>query len=151
MKLESVSKWMNEFYPVEAKVIAATGDVLAMVEHAIKKWDGLRDENLKKYDIEIDDIGGMKYVGDLQIGSRTCSLCVNFIGESYDACEQCPLFQSLGHRCDNRGPWDTAGWGSRLEHPNPKPMIAALEATKQFILDGKYDPNYEHESNEDDE
>ena len=51
----SLESWKNEFYPVSAGALAATPGVtdLQMVDHAIRKFEGLRLENLTKHDVKL--------------------------------------------------------------------------------------------------
>lgn len=118
----SLKTWKEEFYPIRAKHVSEEEDA---VEHSLRKWIGLRKENLDKHRISTGWIGisdGDEYV---YIDSSTCALCQRYFDdEAVNECASCPLFDLLGKRCDNGDDSPFVIWG---EYENPEPMIAALE------------------------
>jgi len=119
----TIATWKEEFYPLDARSIKEE-DALS---HSIRKWKGLRMENLKRHGLWrawrkiYDD------KEELAIDGDTCALCVHYIGD--DECKECPLFKYLGRKCDeDEGPYSefaTKAYG------DPEPMIAALEKASE--------------------
>lgn len=116
----SLESWKAEFYPVDAKDVSEA-DALA---HSLKKWEGLRKENLERHrgkhnehrHIEFED-------GIFMVNDGTCACCVHW-DEDDDGCPGCPLSQDRGERCDGG---DDAPYGKfTLEH-NPEPMIQLIQ------------------------
>ena len=130
----SLETWKAEFYPVDAKDVSES-DALA---HSLKKWEGLRKENLERHKCWMD--GGVlvdseqgfwhdeKYA--LIIASSSCALC-NYYQEN--TCNGCPLKDVRGAACD-----DVLNGGSDAEseppygiflsrNHNPEPMIQLIQ------------------------
>lgn len=134
----SYRTWKKEFYPKDAAVKMSTRQA---IEHSLRKWTGLLKENLEKHNMRLDgrDLVDKKtgfYM--LTIDGSSCALCRKFINESLpiDRCENCPLYQSLGHRCDAPG----APYGKLFagyERSNPRPMVKALQKTLERFDAGK--------------
>lgn len=145
----SLRSWEAEFYPVSATDAAEWfehGDWSAydLVEHSLRKWRGLRQENLDKHGIgrlsayTIGDPDTLHPATAFQVSASTCALC-----EAYDpteelddtsedyvtVCNECPLYLSRGNvSCDTRteheklSPFYAYGSGN-----GPEAMIAALK------------------------
>lgn len=148
--------WKKEFYPINARTAADKAktvdgfDDVALVQHSLKKWIGLRDENLKRHGVEIVEYNhGSKYITsggnrlvELHIDSGSCALCDAHI-KSYDEhdhpCETCPLYQSRGNiACDDYNEYEDEEnveppWFQFSTNDDPEPMIKALEDTLVFI------------------
>ena len=130
--------WLEEFYPIAAKKLVESlhgeTDPLIrdqkMLEHSIRKWEGLSPENLKKHRVRMLRSGSVeldpkykenaKYLDELDengcapdvlgIDSDSCALCQAYlvpvvIGKpkfpGSDACHQCPLYRVRNEvRCD---------------------------------------------------
>lgn len=128
----SLETWKEEFYPIDAEYVSEEEDAVA---HSLRKWIGLRKENLDKHRISstgwIGISDGDEYV---YIDSSTCALCQRYFDdEAVNECASCPLFDLLGKRCDNGDDSPFVIWG---EYENPEPMIAAL---KQLVeQDGEH-------------
>lgn len=143
----SLQTWIEEFYPVDAQAVANTNDVMAMVEHSIKKWEGLRLENLMKHKVILASDGVYDSYDNIfttgpgfRFSGESCALCRQFCNygnpKTFDIrCSRCPLQQTLHERCDvgRSSPW--LQW---VMQGNPEPMIASLTNAKQLILEGKY-------------
>lgn len=123
-----------------------------MLDHAIRKWTGLIDKNLKKHDmvamLHYAMIDRPAYKDEIfHITTETCTLCIKYYpklvdiyaedGEGDDIhddinddCVGCPLFISLGNkRCDRyRQPYES--W---KRTGNPLPMIDALKKAKLMV------------------
>lgn len=125
--------WCEEFYSVEAEDVPEQ----EAVAHSLKKWIGLRPDNLAKYGFEKDE-------EPIDIDSGSCALCRHYIEEK--GCRGCPLKLALGHKCDDsRGAqrvageahWDSdvkAPWQHWTMHCNPEPMIKALKKALKKTL-----------------
>jgi hypothetical protein len=122
----SLKTWKDEFYPVEAD---KTEPGIEAIEHSLRKWRGLRAENLAKHDC--GESRGTIYDGIrvFDVNNMSCALCFhaaewNGMLGSGD-CDDCPLRDYLGRSCDES-----------LEEPMPyvvyrrngdvEPMIEAL-------------------------
>jgi len=136
----SLNSWKKEFYPTPAS--KAKGKKNA-IKHSLTKWIGLRKKNLQKHDLvfayadspaiyENNELSSRH----IKINSQTCALCVlYFNGRGQDSdlmtnkkgtCFKCPLFQSLGNKCD--GKFDRP-YVKFMDSANPEPMIKALQKT----------------------
>ena len=124
----SLDTWKAEFYPIPASA-CPPGQA---VEHSLRKWRGLRKENLERHGIERDG----RFIGiEFRIGDETCALCRIYYDHKAayrDACNDCPIHQLTGARCDSSGsPYDSFGspYDSFVTNGDPEPMIALLERT----------------------
>ncbi len=45
-----IATWKKEFYPPISKVTRANA-----IDHSLKKWIGLREENLKRHDLKLSN------------------------------------------------------------------------------------------------
>jgi len=121
----SLESWKAEFYPKPANIVPESG----AVSHSLKKWIGLRPENLEKHRVR----KVLQSVADgfrrISIDGDSCALCMHYLltinGSSSTPCEFCPLGKHLGRACD-RG--ISAPYGIWARTGNPEPMIAALTA-----------------------
>ena len=141
----SLKSWCKEFYPI----LAEQTKIEDAVAHSLRKWIGLRSENLAKHGCRVTKRGstGIPYVEEpsdecvdwrtdkaVCITSDTCALCHHYLLEEDDhisnVCERCPLYKHLGKPCDGgkfngeRRPYEY--WYETL---NPEPMISALQST----------------------
>lgn len=130
----SMQTWMEEFYPVEAEKVPAA----QAVAHSLRKWRGLRPDNMKRHGVFWGYKHTLNYITDaggycLFIDAGSCALCwthVNLTG----SCASCPLsIARHGHPCDYKrpaealSPW-AAGSGKMK---NVEPMIYWLEEAAQ--------------------
>jgi hypothetical protein len=122
----SLETWKKEFYPIEASEEMSAKEA---IEHSLRKWKGLRSENLDKHGV--DARAEVQYIfGEdsfLAIDGSSCALCVKFLelDENLPWCYHCPLAKTLGRSCGSDGmPYIT--W---METGNPEPMIKALRKT----------------------
>lgn len=115
----SLKSWKKEFYPIGASEV----DEQDAVAHSLRKWIGLRQENLDKHDVS-HSWDGISYKKDsLPIGAPSCALCQHhYIPKR--SCESCPLHEYLGRPCDG----DDSPYAAFVDDDGPEPMISALEA-----------------------
>jgi len=89
----SLESWKNEFYPVEA---SKDHSDIAAIEHAILKWTGYTEENLKKHELTSD--GAVITDSDNNVvifATNSCSLCLKYWAND---CDKCPLYL-IGESC----------------------------------------------------
>ena len=118
----SIETWKAEFYPVPASEVSAE-DAL---QHSLRKWIGLREENLSKHActvyhyVELTD--GRK---EINIDISSCALCESYCTpqDCYD-CSSCPIEKLTGKSCDNGR---KSPWGKWTTGEGPEPMIAVLQ------------------------
>jgi len=122
----SLKEWREEFYAEDAHEVAEE----AAVAHSLRKWRGLREENLARHEVwqvpassRLEDSEGNIFY----ISASTCALCKRFsCHENETESEQtCPIERvNGGVTCSDRpnGPYKV--W---LETGDPEPMIAVLE------------------------
>ena len=122
----SLETWKEEFYRKPA------GDTSTeeALHHSLKKWQGLRTENLNRHGITvtagaslIDDSPGTLRFG---IDSESCALCFHYMYTTPRSCEACQLFKVRGSRCDNNSTSQSPFSLWQLKH-DPEPMIALIE------------------------
>lgn len=120
----SLESWKQEFYPVEAK---SCPKELA-VEHSLRKWRGLTEENLKRHGLDRD---GSRLLDEddefLGIDSDSCALCWHH--STTTTCPSCPLAARRGIRCDI-SLRDESGspYHAFTKAGDPMPMIRLLES-----------------------
>jgi hypothetical protein len=128
----TLKTWKLEFYPKPANRVAKR-DALA---HSLRKWEGLREENLERHEVFRRGSYVWSEGVELRIDGNSCALCEHFlrVKEVMRMCSSCPLARARGGvSCDNlrdgherMSPW--AAWANRKD---PEPMIAALQKAVQ--------------------
>lgn len=131
----SLATWMEEFYPITADATTKRN----AIEHSLRKWIGLRPENLAKHRVAKgkDFFWNNSVISDgeggLYIESESCALCFHYYdrGEA-PRCGRCPLAKAReGRPCDQ---YDSP-YHKWLYTDDPEPMIndleKALEAKKE--------------------
>lgn len=146
-----IESWKKEFYHIPAR--KAAGDDLTAVEHSLKKWMGLRKENLDKHKVAQRGKTIFSIDDELRVSNKTCALCIGHLQEQEDVrqspCASCPLYKVRGgYACDHAGPddpnLDPNHYPYRRVSPfeffvyfnDPEPMIRWLEKTKEFVIGG---------------
>jgi|GEM_PF-3278397 len=149
----SLTTWRKEFYPTFAQDATSEN----AIEHSIRKWVGLRSENLQKHNVTTNGSSLHDGANSLWIDASTCALCVVYYDHSertVSACSRCPLFRVRGNvACDKARP---------EEKPNrepyflftalrdPEPMIdwlkAAAELETKTTVDPDWDARPDHEA-----
>lgn len=136
----SLETWKAEFYPVEAEEVGTTD----AVAHSLRKWEGLREENLARHEVEVSrgriglvpvgitDIGRADFLG---IDTKSCSLCQLYYDQ---ACAECPLYESR----ENFLCWEEteeeqrqgvpSPWHAWQQTATPEPMISALRLAQDW-------------------
>lgn len=143
----SLETWKAEFYPVDADKVSEA-DAL---DHSLRKWIGLKSENLKKHDVVPHDGSGTLNdsctLYDAQdrtltffVNYRSCALCHHYTQEEAgDPCATCPISLSRdGISCDNStemefGLSPYAVW--TYVH-TPHQMIEVLIEAKKYVNQG---------------
>lgn len=127
----SLESWKKKYYPISA----CETDEADQVKHSLKKWKGLRAENLAEFGLSICGDG---YVTDryeiLSISDRTCSLCYHHTSKCGDRdCDGCPYVKLFGETCFGiNGPF--AAW---TYDQDPEPMIKNLKKLNKAVKEGK--------------
>lgn len=139
----SLKTWKAEFYQTEAKNCPRS----KAAEHSLRKWIGLKKENLKKHKVKVGLIGVIdeRYNflslnrNTLIIDKNTCALCKHFLS-SLSGCEKCPLAIIRGGvPCDeNRKDQNTAPFSVFWEkNHNPNSMIYWLRKAVKYQREHK--------------
>lgn len=108
----SLETWKAEFYPIPADGVPE-GEALA---HSLKKWEGLRKENLKKHGLRTR----FGRLGNIHIDASTCALCHHYLHTAAGTCIACPLSTVYAVNCDEQ----YMAWGHSRD---PEPMIALIK------------------------
>lgn len=123
----SLQTWKDEFYPVDASEVSQE----EAVAHSLRKWIGLRKENIAKHGVggelpfSVLDVAG----ASLPIDANSCSLCLHY---SDSGCPTCPITRAQGHPCDVAGGIGGSQWRKWRDDDNPEPMIAVLEKAQEW-------------------
>ncbi len=131
--------WKAEFYPEDA---SAPKTELEAVEHSIRKWEGLRPENLERHGVELytDYVAGVD--GALSLCSESCALCVRVSESRAEApnwprveCGKCPLAKARrGIPCDRRLSEEVLSpYAELTRKSDPGPMLACLYAARRLV------------------
>ena len=130
----SLQTWEEEFYPEPAEAAAKRGEAVA-VEHSLRKWEGLKEENLARHGLleSSHSISEAKTDQHLEISSVTCALCL-MTGVS---CRPCPLYKARGGSACDRRRFDEvkAPWYAWTDDRDPEPMIFWLTKAKEHCND----------------
>lgn len=127
----SIESWKAEFYPVEAKDVPKE----QAVQHSIKKFEGLREENLKRHGV----YNSLNYLTDgyekFYFNGDNCALCEYHNALSDGSCETCTLCKVRDNvACDDIR-FDEQGslWNDRFVSPERMIMWLGLA---QWYEDG---------------
>lgn len=126
--------WIAEFYPEPAN--NHTG---CSIGHSLKKWVGLRPENLEKHNCELSSLNHVinadRNQDILSINDLSCSLCIKYHKQAN--CYNCPLYKIRNNtRCDSPFSSEyTSPWYKWIKQDDPEPMIKNLLKTQdQFVI-----------------
>ncbi len=125
----SYKQWLEKYYPVPADDLPKDSDDIALLNHSIRKWEGLLD--LQDYGVSMiynNVSNGANFI--LDIDATSCALCVFYRQEN--DCGQCPLARSLGRPCDDYPSQDQSDVYSR-GLSNPQIMIDALNKALEMV------------------
>ena len=146
------NEWIGQYYPVKAsdpslerltdEVMKAW--VLRLLNHALRKWQGLHKSTLDMYCITQDRVHLTSRFEDVElprITASSCSLCRFFcipdteLGEDEFMCPDCAIFKFRGgRRCDeatmdeHRSPYTVWTYWGRNED-----MVDLLLATIKWV------------------
>lgn len=99
----SLQTWKEEFYPTNAR---STEALNAPIEHSLRKWKGLTQENMDKHNVRISDRGHWIEDGHetLDLDSDSCSLCqmaiLSRLFMPENMCEHCEINKHLNEVCN---------------------------------------------------
>ena len=115
----SEKTWLKEFYPVPAN--RSPKSALGATRHSLRKWRGLTKAALNRHGLTEPPIS---------IDAWSCALCDQFLASE---CAKCPLYATLGGRCD------TINQPFRDYHysRDARPMITALRKTLKRLTVAK--------------
>ena len=114
----SIESWKKEFYPVLADSACKTD--LQALRHTLKKYHGLRPENIKKhnlthrYNVIRDSRDIFLFTGS------SCALCRKY--SSF--CKSCPIRKSEGGSCSEK---ENGAYIKLMNDSDPEPMILLME------------------------
>lgn len=126
----SIASWKKEFYPVNAASKRATASPLAAAKHSLRKWIGLRPENLEAHGLWNNGLYKILECGTndeaFRIDSDSCALCQLIKPErNGQGCGECPLaIVRGGAPCDGKKSNESK---SPYAASSPEPMIGWLE------------------------
>lgn len=135
----SLESWKQEFYPIEANEVSKEN----AISHSIRKWEGLRKENLKKHGVYvkgslswlIDNIADKTFI----LRSSTCALCYLYYEgfSNTNQCLECPLYRIRNNvQCDEKMKNEKYSPYSNLHdrgrNGSPEPMIMWLKLAKYY-------------------
>jgi hypothetical protein len=130
-RLMSIETWKKEFYPISADSTQIKTDLQA-INHSIKKWEGLRSENLERHGLKtsyesIMDSSSSE-ASDFRIDGNSCALCT----KHYRKCRECPLHISRdSNDCDTGAEdEDMSPYLDFTDNKDPEPMIFWLIKAK---------------------
>lgn len=135
----SIESWKKEFYVEE---LPKDDDELEATKNCLKKWEGLREESLKKHGITITKLANLidSQENRFYIDADTCQLC-RIIERELNSCEDCPIYEAIGKDCCNEFdenfeeelPFEESIYGIWRKKQNPEPMIEALKRTIEYL------------------
>ena len=128
----SIESWNAEFYPIPADEVP----VDQAIAHSLRKWEGLRKENLDRHKLSqigrrIESRSGRQF----WVNEGSCALCHHYLSDGDVSCDNCPLSIARGgFPCDRSLPDESeAPWHEFEEEGNPGPMIFWLKAAQAKI------------------
>lgn len=126
----SIESWKAKYYPIPAAEVP--NDDITIVQHAIRKWEGLRPDVLRWHGIEKSKKTIIADNAYLSINAGSCALCLKYLNRKKAMdCTDCPLKTQLGYPCDEHGMGSPyLAW---VEYDNPEPMIQALHDTLKML------------------
>lgn len=140
----SLQSWKEEFYPEDAADVAARGDERECIAHSLRKWEGLKAENLGWHGVKFH-MWGLEDEGwcVLPIESSTCALCLLHDNESGaldpDYCGRCALYLVRGYTACDGARHDEATSPWHLRTYEPERMIWWLQRAIEYV-EGKVEP-----------
>lgn len=121
----SLKTWKKEFFPP-----MDTSTELGAIIHSLRKWRGLRPENMKKHGVKKHLTSTREIVdrrhNSLEIDAYSCALCWRHTLAKNGNCFGCSLLKQLESECDLH---DNSPYVLFLKKNEVEPMIEALEQT----------------------
>lgn len=118
----SIQTWLEEFSPIDPTTISLTW--AEATDIAIKAWEGKKNENLEKHEIEIEPFAvcALCHKDDIAIGDYYDENPDEFI----DDCTFCPIPKAVGETCSRVFKSHSP---ARVEG-----MLSILRKTKEYLL-----------------
>jgi len=113
--------WKREFYSVPANSETLDDDVKRL-DHALRKWKGLREEELARFGVTREELEDSEF-----LGVDSCSLCQAHHSET---CSRCPFVTIRGKQCHEDGELYDVYYN---QEDSPEPMIIALQEMRQAV------------------
>lgn len=120
----SLATWKQEFYRYTAYDLKDESWE-AVLDHSLLKWIGLREENLNKHGVFMDECylrnKDLSKVSIIIIDGSSCALCEKS-KDPYDDrtdCSNCPLTKVVPNNCSKE-------FNVFMDKYNPEPMIELL-------------------------
>ena len=167
---KSYAEWLAKFYPTDAKEFAPTknnknnlyffsktnelkpmskeqkAQEISALKHSIRKWEGLRPETLREYEVYYCSVVSCVFPGyinpeefdthsdpHLYIDSSSCALCAL----KSVICEDCSIVGYLASTEEMLAPFGGlncfAQFGKMVTNKNPEPMISLLNETLKWV------------------
>jgi regulator of replication initiation timing len=132
----SLDTWKEEFYPVPAKDLVDAKlyqsdkeHDLTLINHALKKWQGVVEENLVKHEVVFRHGLVHKYNdydNFLRFDTESCSLCQVYYSENdgNEYCPNCPIVKVTKETC-------IPAYRKAREARNIEPMLDILSDVKE--------------------
>lgn len=120
----SLESWEDEFYPMTAKeTLSANLSMIEIIKHSLKKWIGLKKENIDKHDINSNPFCNDRF----EVNEDSCSLCVKYYREHslLGECRDCPIVKATGKTC-------LRSFEIFEDNYLPEPMIDILKETLSY-------------------
>jgi len=142
----SIETWKQEFYAVEARVVGNDTDVV-LLEHSIKKWEGLQLESLERHKLiafhngdvvlYIKNKGEQKRTNRFFIDGASCALCAKYLHVANEpSCVSCPLSKVRGNvECDEKRKEEKfSPFLAWTEDAYPEPMLHWLRKALKVAM-----------------
>lgn len=112
----SLDTWKEVYYQEPASEVPKS----RALEHSLRKWVGLREENLAQHGLEPE----LLHLGKIRIDASTCALCHHYMRNVAGMCRACPL--STVHDGVERVNCDEQYKAWVYSH-DPEPMIELIK------------------------
>ena len=131
----SIEAWTKKYLPV-LDTVNASDPTLAVIDHSITKWLGLKKKILTECELFVCETINRRMVlksrhtlDYVNLDAETCSLCIHakIIAADKSQCQYCPLTMYLKTTCYNE-------WFYFAKHRKPKPMIRLLKQLRRVYL-----------------
>lgn len=135
----SLQTWKDEFMPVPVENVPE--NEVAILQRDLKKWLGLRDEELKRHGVLKSGMAITDGENKLSITSSSCALCHYYLclNTTENRCFECPIKKVRNVPCDklqeNENPKSDSPYQAFVNRGNPEPMIELLQTALDKALE----------------